>query len=686
MKRYCELKNIPEIKDLKSGMNFRRPEYRREVFLRFYEFHLKYKAHAGAIYYAFPYIFKELKMNMEQKLLFAFINGCTQNVVTTYFIFQQIKDLKTYNPTKFSLWFRKHYDKLGWDTDRRYVKNKLEDMISSYAKKMEGTTQEEYFKRIMTSGDKYKDFKLLWHEVEGTFEYFGRLATFSYLEYLKIAGLNIDCDELFLDDIEGSKSHRNGLCKVLGRDDLDNWKTKVNYTPEIIEWLKKEGEILLEEARQRFPHEDLSYFTLETTLCCYKSWHRPNRRYPNVYNDMFYERIKYAEQKWNKKLDIFWRARAEYLPDYLRLECNPKDLGVHPIKQNHYLKTGEVIMMEREWECFSNKYAKRIAPEDSEGETIFPVTGFDREEVKWEEFLKELTPVEKVGDIYFKREDYFAPLGYGSINGSKLRQCIWLIDGFRKAGVETVISGSVVGSPQHPFIASICKHYGLKSLIVTGAKGVEGHKNLELAQKYGSDFKFVNITFSSALQSLCFKEKKRIPKSEVLETNITLNERLNSYTKIEQFHRIGSYQVQNIPDHIEIMIIPCGSCNSVTSVLYGLFLYPPKNLKKIILMGIGNNGSKDINYVWRRLEGISKVINKPELCKLKDRYLFERFDLEGEGFCTYADTMPYNYKGLKFHPRYEGKIFNYMMKNLGIFKQYLNEKTLFWIVGSEPTK
>jgi hypothetical protein len=39
-------------------MDFRNPKYRREVFLRFYEFHLKYKAHPGGVYIAFPYIQK----------------------------------------------------------------------------------------------------------------------------------------------------------------------------------------------------------------------------------------------------------------------------------------------------------------------------------------------------------------------------------------------------------------------------------------------------------------------------------------------------------------------------------------------------------------------------------------------------------------------------------------------------
>jgi hypothetical protein len=32
--------------------------------------------------------------------------------------------------------------------------------------------------------------------------------------------------------------------------------------------------------------------------CTYKSWHRPNRRYPGVYLDMFHDRIKNAETTW----------------------------------------------------------------------------------------------------------------------------------------------------------------------------------------------------------------------------------------------------------------------------------------------------------------------------------------------------------------------------------------------------
>jgi hypothetical protein len=350
MKRYCE----NEITDLKYGMDFRDPCYRREVFLRFYEYHLKYKAHPGAIYYMFPHIFEELNMSEEQKLWFVFINGCSQNVVSTYLIFKKFPDLHSLNMDEFTQWFRENYKLIGWDTDRRYHKNVFEKCIEEY-KKQVGDSQVDFFNKFMT-GDKYENFRNLWEHILNNFYSFGRLSTFSYIEYLWIAGLDVDCDNLFLEDISGSKSHRNGLCKVLGRDDYDWNKNDVKYSKEFIEWLKVEGETLLNEAKERIDDPWVSYFTLESTLCNYKGWHRKNRRYPNAYNDMFYDRIKYAEARWEESFEMFWDARKKYLPEHLRIEDNPSDIGLKPEKQNHYRLTGQPIMMDEEWDCFKNDY------------------------------------------------------------------------------------------------------------------------------------------------------------------------------------------------------------------------------------------------------------------------------------------------------------------------------------------
>tara|TARA_Y100000401_G_scaffold66066_1_gene52728 strand:- start:9169 stop:10221 length:1053 start_codon:yes stop_codon:yes gene_type:complete len=342
---------------LEYGYDFRDIKYRREVFLRFYEFHLKYKAHPGAVYYAFDYLFDYLKCDEEQKLWILFLNGCTQNIVTTFVLFKHFPHIHKLDVDKLDKFIKDNWKGLFWDMDRRYVKIKTAEIVTKY-KALVKDSQVDYFNNIMNTDSPEENFRRIWKVVMKDFDYFGRLATFSYLEYLKIGGLNLECDSLFLDDINGSKSHRNGIAKVIGRDDLE-WKkgNDVVYTPQDIEMFQEEGKKLLEESKKRITHKDLSYFTLESTLCCYKGWHRPNRRYPNVYNDMFAGRIEWSlERLQDKDVEVFWDFRKDFLPKELRIEDNPKDVGVKPIKQNHYLNTGQVIMMDIEWDCFRNEY------------------------------------------------------------------------------------------------------------------------------------------------------------------------------------------------------------------------------------------------------------------------------------------------------------------------------------------
>lgn len=328
-------------------IDYRLPEHRRETFLKFYEYHLNYRAHAGGVYYVFPYLFEHLGMTQEQRLWFVFVNGCTQHPLTTYRIWKEHPHLPD-DLSGMREWFEGNRESLPFDTDRRYHRVTFMDAVESYKEALQGVSQEQRF-GLLASSDEHRNFQRVWGWAEGGLKTFGRLSTFSYLEYLRIAGVPLDCDRLFLEDISGSKSHRNGLCKVLGRDDLDWWKQeRVDYRPHLA-WLEREGEALLKEAKARIEHPDVSYFTLETTLCCYKGWHRINRRYPNVYNDMFHDRIRKAEALCpGEDFSVFWEARKWALPKRLRLEDNPLDRGLCKEKQNHYRLTGEVIMMEDE--------------------------------------------------------------------------------------------------------------------------------------------------------------------------------------------------------------------------------------------------------------------------------------------------------------------------------------------------
>jgi len=60
----------------------------------------------------------------------------------------------------------------------------------------------------------------------------------------------------------------------------------------------------------------------------------------------------------------------------------------------------------------------------------------------------DLTPVEKRGDYYFKRDDLYQPFDFSRVNGSKLRQCQLLIKKNIDIAKNGVITGTSVLSPQ----------------------------------------------------------------------------------------------------------------------------------------------------------------------------------------------------------------------------------------------
>ena len=347
-------------------------------------------------------------------------------------------------------------------------------------------------------------------------------------------------------------------------------------------------------------------------------------------------------------------------------------------------------------------------------ESIFKIHSIARERIHWEDHILDLSPVEKLGGLYWKREDLFAPLGYNGINGSKLRVCIWLVSEAVKQGATGIAHGAVTGSPQHPMTACIAKHFGLPVVDCIGTKNPEDHDMLQAAADMGTTFRPFNPGYAATLNSKALElTQTEFPGYFHLETNITVDQAKNPPSRVEAFHKVGSAQVQNIPDDVETMIIPAGSCNSVTSVLYGIAQYRPKNLKRLVLMGIGSFGSSDPNYIYDRMrtieDGLEDKMKIASLFKpnyqyrpdanqdIIDRYGIKdapyeliHYDVNGgcgacakckDGYCEYNDLMPYSFHHVKFHPRYEGKTLHFMQDHFNHFQQYFKQKTLFWIIG-----
>ncbi len=258
-------------------------------------------------------------------------------------------------PDAVAFWNR-NYHLLEWDTDRRHQKARFGEATAGWA--AAGTRRAAGWAAAAAHG-----WPAVWRYALGQ-PHMGRLSAWSMIEYARLLLPNIpDADGLLLHDREGSRSHRNGLAVIDGRD-AAYW-TAADVTPEHLHRLTALGADLLHEARRRNPgHADVGYLTIESALCTYKSWHKPRRRYPNVYADMGYLRLLRAQGRFGRRFDVLWQARREALPAGLRLEDTPHDPGVCAVKQNHYLDTGQVVMMDRDWPDLASTFTAAVARGD----------------------------------------------------------------------------------------------------------------------------------------------------------------------------------------------------------------------------------------------------------------------------------------------------------------------------------
>lgn len=307
--------------------DFRLPENRLEYFSRLYRLNLAHGVMPGLVYLYMPALAERYGWDDEQRLWFAFLNGLTQNPITSLRIFEQLPVVPPAGAGLSLLrdWFDDNWEHLQFDTDRRYQKKDTIDAIKVYA-----LLVEEHGSQVTMLSD--KPYQQLWKLVREKYLSFGRLSTFSYLEYVYLNGFGADCADLLFEDKSGSKSHRNGMLFLMGRDDLVWDKRQPNgHTGEyenfkkMCAWLAVQAEqYLVDFAYFNIDLPHVGKFTLESNLCTFKN-HFFARRYPGVYADMAWERIVWAEAH-GANCDVFKEIRAERLPEWLRAECEKERL------------------------------------------------------------------------------------------------------------------------------------------------------------------------------------------------------------------------------------------------------------------------------------------------------------------------------------------------------------------------
>ena len=138
-----------------------------------------------------PWLSNKFNLSKEDKLWIAFINGCTQNIVTTYYIFRKYPSLKKLNLEEMDSWWNENHVNFkvgsGWDTDRKYFKigkTGLINCINSYKSNVyKFGSQEEFFDNLMNSEDKYLNFRNTWNTVRNNFLSLGNFSKFSIFSF-----------------------------------------------------------------------------------------------------------------------------------------------------------------------------------------------------------------------------------------------------------------------------------------------------------------------------------------------------------------------------------------------------------------------------------------------------------------------------------------------------------------------
>ena len=101
-------------------------------------------------------LFDYLQATEEERLWILYLNGCTQNIITTFILFKHFPDIRIADPDEMSKFVGDNWYKLQWDMDRRYTKAKLGDMVKNYKELTQGN-QITYFYKFFNN-DKESNF------------------------------------------------------------------------------------------------------------------------------------------------------------------------------------------------------------------------------------------------------------------------------------------------------------------------------------------------------------------------------------------------------------------------------------------------------------------------------------------------------------------------------------------------
>jgi len=308
---------------------------RKENFINWFGWSLELEDCDSALFMT-NYYFDRFEYNTEQKLWLIWLYGTTYYWPTAYVIWNEFPDMELVGVDRLKKWNDDNYSRLRYQNDTKWNKGHLPAQFVSYKEWVGDRTQGEAIAEHLTD-DPVKNFYNLWDVANGWHKY-GRYTSWFYLQTLKQCGkVPLDVDSLWLHDHSGSRSHRNGLCYAVDRDEWVNQKLDETQ----LDYLNGEAKEMLAEVRQRFPNvaDKADYFAMETCLCSFKKLFRKrDGRYLGYYLDRQAEEIKKVEKDNWAGIDWqpLWDAREETLiKKYLTNSINKGKMEI-------YLDTGVI--------------------------------------------------------------------------------------------------------------------------------------------------------------------------------------------------------------------------------------------------------------------------------------------------------------------------------------------------------
>tara|TARA_B100001094_G_C18178830_1_gene799596 strand:- start:961 stop:1929 length:969 start_codon:yes stop_codon:yes gene_type:complete len=319
-------------------MDYRLIQNRKEAFANWYYWSLKYKDCDPAIW-LLNYLFGRFEHNLEQKYWIAWIYGTTYHLPTAWVIWNEFPDFELVDYDRLKYWNDKNYSRLRYQTDTKYNKGYLPQQFASYKKWINhnnpsGTQRDKFY-----IYKRKNSFNYLFQSIAQNLYKFGRYSTWFYMQTLKqCVDINLEPASLKLEDFSGSKSHRNGLCYAVGKDEWINQK----LSQDAIVYLNEQAQYFQNKMNYMGAKTDL--YNLETVLCSFKKiFRKTNGRYLGYYLDRQAEEIKKVEKDGWVGVDwqVFWDGRKESLNDKLYISENI-DKSLYP----QFLETGNFMREE----------------------------------------------------------------------------------------------------------------------------------------------------------------------------------------------------------------------------------------------------------------------------------------------------------------------------------------------------